>query len=90
MTLQEVKDYMRIDGTEEDAFLNELIDISDIYIESCVGTAYKSNTNLTKLSTIAQRKIIADMYSNRSDYIEGKYKKDIIITTIFDKLSNIT
>lgn len=88
MLLKEVKDYLKIDYEEEDTYLQSLIEVSEIYIDSCVGENYKTNDKLIKLSKIAQYKLISDMYTNRSTYIEDKSKQDRIVTTILDKLSN--
>jgi len=87
MTLAEVKDYLRIDGADEDSFVEELIAISQIYIESCVGEGYKLDEKALKLAGLVQKKIIADMYENRSSEVPQATKQDKIITTILDKLS---
>ena len=43
MTLDEVKHHLRVDYDEDDVYIVNLIEVSDIYIESCVGEAYKEN-----------------------------------------------
>lgn len=88
MTLDEVKSYLRIDTDVEDNFLNELIDSSQIYIESCTGEGYKSNENAAKLASLLQKKLISDLYENRSTTVPDKTKQDKIVTTILDKLSS--
>ena len=86
MTLEEVKEYVRVDS--EDDFLNELIEVSEIYIDSCAGTGYKTNEKAVKLAALLQKKIISDLYENRSTTVPNKTKQDIIVTTILDKLSS--
>jgi uncharacterized phage protein (predicted DNA packaging) len=88
MTLQDVKDYLRIDSVNEDAFLSELMEVSEIYIDSCVGEGYKTDLKALKLDELVQKKIISDLYENRSANIQDKTKQDRIVTTILDKLSN--
>ncbi|AJA49533.1 phage protein [Clostridium pasteurianum DSM 525 = ATCC 6013] len=90
MTLDEVKNYLRVDADfiEDDAYIQTLIDNSQTYIDSCVGTGYQTNANLVKLATTAQYKLINDLYNNRSQYIDGSFKRDIIIDTIFDMLAS--
>lgn len=92
MTLEEVKDYLRIDDTYEDKFLNELIEVSQIYIDSMVGEAYKTDVKAVKLANLLQKKLISDMYENRSTEIQCNsstdIKQDRIVTSILDKLSN--
>lgn len=88
MTLDEVKSYLRIDYTEDDTLLQELIEVSQIYIDSCVGEIYKTDEKAVKLSGLLQKKLINDMYENRSSEVPQKTKQDRIVTTILDKLSN--
>ncbi|GKX65642.1 head-tail connector protein [Inconstantimicrobium mannanitabidum] len=90
LTLNDVKEYLKIDYTEEDNYLTNLIEVSQIYIDSMVGEAYKIDTKATKLAGLLQMKLISDMYDNRGTEIEAKTKKDMIVTSILDKLSNYT
>lgn len=87
MTLEEVKSYLRIDYEEDDILLSSLIEISEEYIDSCVGTAYKTHEKAIKLANLLQKKLIADMFENRGTEISNS-TKDTIVTTILDKLSN--
>lgn len=89
MTLDELKQYLKIDFEEENTYLAELIEVSEIYVDSCVGENYKTDEKAIKLAKIAQYKLISDMYTNRSTYID-KDKQDRIVTSILDKLSNYT
>lgn len=88
MTLNDVKTYLRIDYDEEDDFLSELLIVSEEYINSCVGTRYKSDEKAIKLADLLQKKLIYDMYEKRGTEIANNTKKDTIVTTILDKLSN--
>lgn len=88
MTLEEVKKYLRIDYEDDDDILLELITISDNYIESCVGNAYKVDEKAINLAKLLQKKLISDMYENRGREISNNSKRDTIVTTILDKLSN--
>lgn len=90
MTLEEVKNYLRIDDIYEDNFLNELIEVSQIYIDSMVGEYYKQDIKAIKLANLLQKKLISDMYENRSTEIPQNTKQDRIVTSILDKLSNYT
>lgn len=88
MTLEEVKDYLKIDYDDEDSYLTELIDISLVYIDSMVGESYKTDEKAVKLSTLLQKKLMSDMYENRGTEIASNSKQDKIVTSILDKLSN--
>lgn len=89
MTLEEVKKYLRIDYEEDDDILSDLIIVSEEYIDSCVGSAYKSDEKAIKLANLLQKKLIADMFENRGTEISNSTKRDIMVTSILDKLSLI-
>lgn len=86
--LDQVKNYLRIDYTDEDIYLNTLIETSLIYIDSMVGEGYKADEKLIKLADLLQLKIISDMYEQRSTFVENSVKTDRITNSILDKLSN--
>ena len=86
MDIQEVKDYIYLDADYEDAFIQELIDVSEIYINSMVGTRYKTDPKLLKLFNIVQKKLISDMYENRSSKVATSTKQDRIVTSILNAL----
>lgn len=88
MTLEEAKNYLRIDDNFDDAYIQNLIDATQIYIDSCVGEAYKTDDKLVKLAALVQYKLINDLYDSKSSYIQNNMIRDRIVETIFEKLSN--
>jgi uncharacterized phage protein (predicted DNA packaging) len=88
MILDEAKGYLRIDDTFDDAYIQNLIDTTQIYIDSCVGEAYKTDEKLLKLATLVQYKLINDLYDSKSSYVQNNMVRDRIVETIFEKLSN--
>jgi len=88
VTLEEIKSYLYIDHDEEDLYISELVEVSLIYIDSMVGEAYKADAKAIKLANLLQKKLISDMYENRGTEIAANTKKDNIVTSILDKLSN--
>ena len=90
MNKVKVKAYLKIDYEDDDSYIEQLIIVSEIYIDSCVGEEYKTNEKAMKLAEILQLKLIKDMYDNRGTEIPSNSKKDIIVTTILDKLSNFS
>lgn len=88
MTLEEIKAYLRIDYEDDDDILSELLIVSEEYINSCVGIGYKSDEKAMKLAKLLQKKLIYDMYEKRGMEIANNTKKDTIVITILDKLSN--
>ncbi len=87
MTLEEIKNYLHVDYADEDNYLNELLDVSLIYIDSMVGEAYKQDEKAVKLASLLQKKLISDMYENRGTEITNSSKRNIIVSSILDKLS---
>lgn len=88
MTLEEIKNYLRIEHNEEDIYLENLIEESLIYIDSCVGEGYKNDLKGIKLCNILQKKLIADLYENRGTTIQiQKFSYDNITKTILSKLA---
>ncbi|WP_160684696.1 head-tail connector protein [Clostridium sp. C2-6-12] len=88
MTLEEAKNYLRIDDTFDDNYIQSIIDTTQIYIDSCVGEAYKTDEKLVKLATLVQYKLINDLYDSKSSYVQNNMVRDRIVETIFEKLSN--
>lgn len=89
MDLDRTKNHLRVDFDDDDVYISNLIEISEIYIEACVGEKYKADVKAMKLADLLQLKLIQDMYDNRGTEISNKTKKDKIVDTILDKLSNL-
>lgn len=71
ITLQEAKEYLRVGYDDDNDYITELIDISEAYIDGCVGTAYREKDKYNseeeykrgcRLATLLQKKVISDMY----------------------------
>lgn len=88
MTLEQAKNYLRVDFTEDDDYINSLIEVSQIYIDSMCGEAYKTDDKAVKLAELLQKKLISDMYESRGTEVVFKTKEDRIVNSILDKLSN--
>ncbi len=88
LELADVQNYLRVDQGEDDGYITELIQTSQIYIESCVGIGYQVDEKGVKLAQLLQKKIIADMYEQRGTEIPSNTKQDKITQSILDKLSN--
>lgn len=88
-TLEQAKNYMRVDCMDDDEFILQLIEISQIYIDSLVGEDYKNDSKYIRLADLLQLLIMSDMYDNRSLVVNtGDMNK--IAHSILDKLSNYT
>lgn len=89
INLERAKEYLRIDYEDEDLYIQSLIEISEIYIESMVGVNYKIDEKALNLANLLQLKLISDMYEQRSTEVQNNTKQDRIVTSILDKLSII-
>lgn len=88
LSLTDAQNYLRVDADYDIEYINELIETSQIYIESCVGTVYQIDEKAVKLSILLQKKLIADMYDQRGTEIPNNTKQDKVTQSILDKLSN--
>lgn len=88
-SLENVKEYLRVDYEDEDLYINSLIEISEIYIDSMVGDSYKRDEKSLRLAKLLQLRLISDMYEQRSTQVQTNTKQDKIVTSILDKLSTL-
>jgi uncharacterized phage protein (predicted DNA packaging) len=84
MTLADIKLYLYIDSDNEDTYLTQLIEVSQIYIDLMVGEDYKTNEKAVKLADLLQKKLCSDLYENRGTEIASNTKKDIIVTSLYE------
>lgn len=70
ITLQEAKEYLRVGYDDDNDYITELIDISEAYIDGCVGTAYREKDKYSseeeykrgcRLATLLQKKVIENL-----------------------------
>lgn len=86
MTLEEIKNYIKIDFNDDDELLEEIIEVSGLYIDEMVGEGYKANEKGLKLANLLQKKISSDMYENRSA-ITTNLNRDRIADGILTRLA---
>ena len=67
--LQEVKNFLRIDGVEEDTFLSSLISAAKIYIKNATGIIADETNDLHKL---AINLLVSHSYENRLPVGQGE------------------
>lgn len=78
VTLEEIKEWLRIDSSDDDSILSSLINVSKAKIKAATGvpSTYENNLNPADLEDVkemykmAQRIIITDLYNERD--IENK------------------
>jgi uncharacterized phage protein (predicted DNA packaging) len=62
VSLEEVKNWLRIDFSDDDTLLSSLISASETYLKNATGIEYKSDNHLAKLLCMV---LISDWYENR-------------------------
>ena len=74
LTLQDVKDYLRIDFDDDDALLMRLIGVAHEYMRSAVHVAYDPDSERARMLSLI---VISDLYDNRgvSDKASGNVRK---------------
>lgn len=76
LTLQEVKDYLRVDFNEDDALISSLMTAADEYLKSSVGVGYDNTSERAKTLSLI---VISDLYDNRglNDANSGGIKPNV-------------
>jgi uncharacterized phage protein (predicted DNA packaging) len=84
VSLDEVKNWLRIDFSEDDALLTTLISAAEAYLKNATGVEYDENNHLAKLFCMT---LISDWYENRE--MIGKASDQIrpIINSILMQLT---
>lgn len=63
VTLEEVKNYLRVDSVDDDALISTLIQVAETYIKNATSQEFSSTNELAKLFCFV---LISDMYDNRT------------------------
>lgn len=63
LTLEEVKEYLKVDYDDEDDLLNELIEVAEEYLYAATGTKFNSTNKRAKLYC---RVLVNEWYKDRS------------------------
>ncbi|WP_031405275.1 head-tail connector protein [Geobacillus vulcani] len=84
VSLDEVKNWLRIDFSEDDTLLTTLIKAAETYLKNATGVEYDENNHLAKLFCMT---LISDWYENRE--MIGKASDQIrpIINSILMQLT---
>ena len=68
ISLKEAKEYLRVDGDEEDTLITSLIAAAEVYLKNATGKNFESTNELARLFCLV---LVVDWYENRT-YIAGK------------------
>ncbi len=84
VSLDEVKTWLRVDFTDDDALLTTLISATEQYLKNATGIEYDSSNNLAKLFCMV---LISDWYENREMVGKATDQTRPIINSILMQLS---
>lgn len=69
VTLEETKEWLRVDGTDDDITLTTLIGSAETYIKNGTGNTFDETNDLAKIACLI---LIKSMYDNGSLFPEQK------------------
>ena len=76
ITLEQVKLYLRIDSSDEDALLEHLMKVAEKYLRDAVGgyeTLYKLDEGFAATADFLMLVLTAEYYQNRSNEARGDF-----------------
>ena len=62
IALKETKEYLRVDGDEDDSLIESLINASEEYLKNATGKTFDSTNPLARLFCLV---LVVDWYENR-------------------------
>jgi uncharacterized phage protein (predicted DNA packaging) len=77
LDLEETKNFLRVDFTDDDTFITMLISVADEYLKNATGIQFDSTNTLAKLYCMC---LISDWYENRN------FSTDIRTLTVNEKV----
>lgn len=76
MSIDDVKQFLRVDGTDDDTLIQAEIDAVEAYMESAVtnfSTLYSDDLKFKAKADICMMAIIAQLYEDRASTHNGDY-----------------
>jgi uncharacterized phage protein (predicted DNA packaging) len=84
VSLDEVKTWLRVDFSDDDALLTTLINAAEQYLKNATGITYDSTNHLAKLFCMT---LISDWYENREMIGKATDQTRPIIQSILTQLT---
>ncbi|UYL94043.1 head-tail connector protein [Geobacillus phage vB_GthS_PK3.6] len=84
VTLEEAKNWLRVDFSDDDALITTLINAAEEYLENATGVEFNENNHLAKLFCMT---LISDWYENREMIGKATDQTRPIIQSILTQLS---
>lgn len=93
ITLDDAKNYLRIDFDYDDDLLTRCIDSSSAYLKNAVTdfeTNYAASTDFANEADQLQQAIISEMYSNRDARNDSRTNYSYIVRSMIAQLQNFS
>lgn len=84
LTIEEAKEWLRIDGDYENTTIQMLINAAELYIKNATGKTFDSTNELAKLFCLV---LVTDWYENRE--LVGQKPSDKVRFTIQSMLAQL-
>ncbi|UYL93967.1 head-tail connector protein [Geobacillus phage vB_GthS_PK3.5] len=84
VTLEEAKNWLRVDFSDDDALITTLINAAEEYLKNATGVEFNENNHLAKLFCMT---LISDWYENREMIGKATDQTRPIIQSILTQLS---
>jgi uncharacterized phage protein (predicted DNA packaging) len=84
VSLDEVKTWLRVDFTDDDALLTTLINAAELYLKNATGVKFDATNHLAKLFCMT---LISDWYENREMIGKATDQTRPIIQSILTQLT---
>lgn len=85
VTLEETKQYLRVDGAEDDVVITSLIDAAETYLENATGNKFDETNHLAKLFCWV---LVTDWYENREAVGSATEKTRPIVESMLAQLKH--
>ena len=86
VTLEEVKEYVRIDSDEEDNTLSLLIKNAEFYIEDAIIPIEQMSNRKKEKAKLLALVLVSDWYDNRSYNMKTSEKARYSITSLLNQM----
>jgi uncharacterized phage protein (predicted DNA packaging) len=84
VTLEEAKNWLRVDFSDDDALITTLINAAEEYLKNATGVEFNENNHLAKLFCMT---LISDWYENREMIGKATDQTRPIIQSILTQLT---
>lgn len=85
ITLEEVKTWLRVDGSEDDLLIQSLISAAETYLYNATGNTFDSTNDLAKLFCMV---LVTDWYENREAVGKTTEKTRPVVESMLTQLSH--